>query len=614
MVHGTLSQALGVDNNPCDSAAATHNRRLNTSRSAGARGRGRGERRTSQTSSFTLQNYIELDNGDGQRDVEYEVLTALPQNLISRHDGCYQAPPHFFGPPLFPRRTCSRLAIKMVENEGISSMERKRIRDRRAQQKHRERKDLYTKQLEDQVAFCQRNHEPDHIQLLMEKVGQLEAINDTLLKERRRLLDLANNFQESLTTFFSLDQHHRPVNVRRVTRKSISSSTARPMSGTFQSGINVTPISDTTATPAQTDLIATPRQISSQQPTPTRSNDGDINVVDFADIGDTAIPSSVGTEGFLTNARRQLFSHPPDCPSPTPSIRDYGALGIPSSGEQPEIQPIAEDSPATLIGHLSQTGLSERSKTTTANPVEQAGPEPIPLSTPEGSPETRPSPRDSRGEVTAVSIPIANVSWLLLPVNTVSNGPTRLDCTWLNFPHAVVDSPDVPQPEDLLFGSCKNLLANGIHKSLRTARVAEPERLAMGWLLYIYSRWRIIPTRENFERIPHFLRPTVEQTSQRHPARIDMVPWPGLRLALMKEPSDSQLDETLELLACCLKLRWPWGKEFLQMKDDGSRRLVDEFLKTLMSLDGWGITREFAVVYPDLIQGLNLHIIEYNVS
>ncbi|KAH8757297.1 hypothetical protein F5883DRAFT_568539 [Diaporthe sp. PMI_573] len=136
----------------------------------------------------------------------------------------------------------------------------------------------------------------------------------------------------------------------------------------------------------------------------------------------------------------------------------------------------------------------------------------------------------------------------------------------------------------------------------------------MGWLLYIFSRWRIIPTRENFANIPHFLRPTAEQISQPHPARVDMVPWPSLRLALMNQHSDSQLDETLELLACCLKLRWPWGKEFLRMRDDGSRQLVDEFLKTLMSLDGWGITREFAVVYPQLIEGLNLHIIEYNIA
>lgn len=546
--------------------------------------------------------------------MENNVRAAFRQILTSRHDDCYQTPPPPpFWPHLFPRHTCARLAIKMVENGGISSTERKRIRDRRAQQKHRERKDLYAKQLEEQVAFCHRNHEPAHTQSLMEKVRQLEAINDTLLKERSRLLDLANDFQQSLATFFSIDQHHKPLNVRSAACKSFSSSTARPMSGIFQPGINVTPISDSTSTPAETDLIATPRQISPQQPTPTRSNDGDINIVDFADIGDAAISSSVGTDGFLTNGRPPLFSHPSNSPSPTALIRDYGALGIPSA-EQAEIHPITEDAPVTRVGHLSQTGLSERSTTTTTNPVKQAGPEPIPLSTSTDSPETGPSPSGSRDEDVGVSIPMANVSWLSLPANTVSHGPRRLDCSWLNFPHSVVDSPDVPQPEDLLFGSCKNLLANGIHKSLRTARVAEPERLAMGWLLYIYSRWRIIPTRENFERIPHFLRPTVEQTSQRHPARIDMVPWPGLRLALMKEPSDSQLDETLELLACCLKLRWPWGKEFLQMKDDGSRRLVDEFLKTLMSLDGWGITREFAVVYPDLIQGLNLHIIEYNVS
>lgn len=496
----------------------------------------------------------------------------------------------------------------------MSSTERKRIRDRRAQQKHRERKDLYNKQLEEQIAFCQRNHEPAHIQSLVAKVEQLEAMNNTLLKERRRLLDLANEFQESLTrAFFSVDQHHGPDNVRRATCNSFSSSTARPVSGSLHSGMDVTPICDSTSTPAETDLIATPCQISLQQPTPTRSNDGDISVVDFADIRDAAISSAVGTESLVADGRLPVSSHHSDCPSPPPLTRDYRALGIPTRAHA-ESQPVAGDSSPTRIEDLSQTALSERSNTTTATPFEQAGTEPIPLSTSAGSPEARPSPDGSWHEDASVSIPMAKVSWLSIPLNTVSYDPRRLDCGWLNFPHAVVDSPDVPQPEDLLFGSCKNLLANGIHKALRTARVAEPERLAMGWLMYIYSRWRIIPTRENFERVPHFLRPIVEQTTQRHSARIDMIPWPRLRLALMNQPSESQLDETLELLACCLKLRWPWGMEFLQMRDDGSRQLVDEFLRTLMSLDGWGLTREFAVVYPDLIQGLNLHIIEYNVS
>lgn len=515
----------------------------------------------------------------------------------------------------FPRGTCLRQAVGMVGNDGMSATERKRIRDRRAQQKHRERKDLYTKQLEDQVAFCQRHHEPANIQLLMEKVGELEAVNETLLRERDRLLNLANHFQEYLTTFFSVGQHHGHVNVRTDFSKSLSSSTARPMSGACHSGINVTPVCDSTSTSGETDVTATRRQIPTprEQFTPTGSNDGDVRAVDSGDTANTAISSSVGTEALVTNGRQPLSTYPSICPPPTPSIRDYRALGAPSK-EQTQIQTVDEDFSPTSIDHLSQTPLSEGSATTTTILVEQVGTQHTSLSTSATSPETRLSSNGSSDENTDISVPIANISWLSLPANTVTHEPCKFDCSWLNFPHAVADAPDVPQPEDLLFGSCKNLLANGIHKALRTARVAEPERLAMGWVLYIFSRWRIIPTRENFARIPHFLRPTAEQISQPHPPRIDMVPWPSLRLALMNQHLDSQLDETLELLACCLKLRWPWGKEFLRMRDDGSRELVDEFLKMVMSLDGWGITREFAVAYPHLVEGLKLHIIEYNVS
>lgn len=496
----------------------------------------------------------------------------------------------------------------MPENGGISATEKKRIRDRRAQQNHRERKDLYTKQLKDQVAFCQRNHEPAHIQLLVEKVGQLEAMKDTLLRERNRLLDLVNHFQESLTTFFSTDQHNRAVNVRKDTCTSFLSSTTEPMSGICPSGISVTSIYDSTTTPDETDEIVTRPQIPLpvEQPTPTRPDDGDISAANFAHIEHAAISSSVGTQVLVADGRHSLSSQ---SPSRAPVTRGDHALGI-QAREQAQTQPIAEGFSLPRIDHISQRSLSERSTATTTTAIGQAGAEPAAQSTPADSPGTRLSPPGPSDEDIAAAVPLANVSWLSLPANTISSEPIKLDCTWLNFPQAVASSPDVPQPEDLLFGSRKNLLANGIHKSLREARVAEPERLAMGWLLYIYSRWRIIPTRENFERIPHFLRPVPEQISQPHPARLDMVPWPSFRLALMNQQSDSELDETLELLACCIKLRWPWGKEFLQMRDDGSRQLVDEYLELLLSSDGWGITREFAVVYPHLIKGLDLHIIE----
>lgn len=40
--------------------------------------------------------------------------------------------------------------------------------------------------------------------------------------------------------------------------------------------------------------------------------------------------------------------------------------------------------------------------------------------------------------------------------------------------------------------------------------------------------------------------------------------------------------------------------------------MVDEFLQIPMSLYGWGIAGEFAVViYPHLIEELPLHVIEY---
>lgn len=245
----------------------------------------------------------------------------------------------------------------------MSATERKRIRDRRAQQKHRQRKDLFTKQLEDQVAFCQRNHEPANIQLLTEKVEQLEAVNATLLRERDRLLNLANHFQEYLTTFFSIDQHHSHVNVRADFSRSFSPSTARPVSGACQSGTNETSVCDSTSTSGETNVTATRRQIPipREQLTPTGSNDGGVGAVDSGDKANTAMSSSVGTEALVTNGRQPLSTYPSICPSPTPAIQDYRALRTPSR-QQEQIQNVDEDFSSASIDNLSQTlnGLVRR--------------------------------------------------------------------------------------------------------------------------------------------------------------------------------------------------------------------------------------------------------------
>lgn len=287
----------------------------------------------------------------------------------------------------------------------MSSTERKRIRDRRAQQKHRQRKDLYTKQLEDQVAFCQRNHEPANIQSLMEKVEQLEAVNETLLRERDRLLNLANHFQEYLTTFFSTDQHHSHVNVRADFSKSSSSSTARPMSVACQSGINAPPVCDSTSTSRETDATATRRHIPipPEQLTPTWSNDGAVRAVDSGDKANTTIFSCVGTEALVTNGRQPLSTYSSICPSSTPAIRDYRVLRTPSR-EHEQIQTVDEDFSPTSIDGLSQTALSDGSTTTTTIPIEQAGTEHTALSTSAASPEIRLSPSGASNETHAFQL------------------------------------------------------------------------------------------------------------------------------------------------------------------------------------------------------------------
>lgn len=208
----------------------------------------------------------------------------------------------------------------------------------------------------------------------------------------------------------------------------------------------------------------------------------------------------------------------------------------------------------------------------------------------------------------------ASSPWTNTPAHTASDVVvTEAFKNWLRRPDLVFSSPEQPQPIDLLYGSKNNFLADVINHSLRAWPCRDPERLASGWLIYNLIKWMLGPSPENYGRLQEFQVPVPEQLEQAHSYFIDFVFWPKLRANMIRHESLHSPEDVLGMFLCCVKLRWPWGQNFLEPKEDGTLVMRQDFFETFTSLDGWGLTDDFFQKFPILGQGLNMNAMRYRL-
>lgn len=122
------------------------------------------------------------------------------------------------------------------------------------------------------------------------------------------------------------------------------------------------------------------------------------------------------------------------------------------------------------------------------------------------------------------------------------------------------------------------------------------------------------PSECRFKRVPEFLRPMPEQLRHAYPACINTIVFPQLRVNLMSKHNLYHLNEVLGMLSCCIKVRWPWGKNFLTPSDDAGLHISREFYNTFMTLSGWGLTGEFISKYPRLLEQIDVETVRYRVA
>ncbi|KAH8422876.1 bZIP transcription factor [Aspergillus melleus] len=207
-------------------------------------------------------------------------------------------------------------------------------------------------------------------------------------------------------------------------------------------------------------------------------------------------------------------------------------------------------------------------------------------------------------------LPSATPIWSLVPVNTNAS----IVCSWFSRPDLIVTCPPQPSPLALLYGTRRNWLADEIHRSIRLRAIRDSECLAVAWLAYNYSKWRVSPSPATFARLVSFQNPTLAQLQHDHPVGIDLLPWPQLRLNLAQNWHRYDYTELTSYLSCCMKVRWPWGQEILERDEFDELQIHQEFLDVFTKESGWGLTPEFISKYPELLEGMNAETLRFQIT
>jgi hypothetical protein len=207
--------------------------------------------------------------------------------------------------------------------------------------------------------------------------------------------------------------------------------------------------------------------------------------------------------------------------------------------------------------------------------------------------------------------PDATPLWNQIPPHNddFSNPHAIAFCVWFLYPEKITPCPDIPiSPLDILYGTKENALADMIHTALQRRPARDPERLGIGWLTYHITRWFLRPSPETYERLPTFLRPVQGQMEVEHPLVLDFIPWPRLRLNMIQRWHIycNNADELFGMFAACIKIRWPWGEDILERDDKNELCIKKRFYDTFMNQSGWGLTSDFIRRYPDLVEGMDM--------
>lgn len=364
-----------------------------------------------------------------------------------------------------------------VRNRSMSSQDKKRARDRRAQQKRRDKVDARVKALEYEISLCRDNHQQLRCNELEVTIQQLRKENQVLLQRQRQIFDLLASWSAPGPSQFTIPADHS----------------------------SIPPIEQWARITAETDSHST------------------------------------GSADFDTNFSLDHVR--------TPAQMDDSSYALQSQ-------------------HLNSIKVT--------SPVH---------------------PRSTRDNLSRSGPTIHMPTWYDLPLSQ-ANEDSKYYLPWLSCPDVVRAMPDLPLPQDLLYGSSKNPVANSIYIALKQYYSSTAVRMACGWLIYVYTKWRMCPTKERYSTIPSYFRPTLTQLTLPHRPMLDNLVFPQIRDSLIRSCRDEDLDRVFSSFSFHLSLEFPSGSDYLRPDEQGLLEFSPDYYNAFCRLESWSLDEKFYIEFP----------------
>ncbi|KAK3946179.1 hypothetical protein QBC46DRAFT_1820 [Diplogelasinospora grovesii] len=137
-----------------------------------------------------------------------------------------------------------------------------------------------------------------------------------------------------------------------------------------------------------------------------------------------------------------------------------------------------------------------------------------------------------------------------------------------------------------------------------------PERVAILYIMFLIMRWQISPTRENYERLPPWVRPSLMQRTRPHPAWFDHLPFQHMREKMVREYGsfDLPFENFFIPFTTTLSVNWPYEATdtLLQSPDSHELMINPVFERHLRRNKNWTLGDAFADTFPWLNGTYNL--------
>ncbi|KAK5661505.1 hypothetical protein OQA88_11409 [Cercophora sp. LCS_1] len=145
---------------------------------------------------------------------------------------------------------------------------------------------------------------------------------------------------------------------------------------------------------------------------------------------------------------------------------------------------------------------------------------------------------------------------------------------------------------------------------------ALPERVAVLYIMFLIMRWQVLPTPENYSRLPEWVRATPSQLERPHPAWMDHIPFPQMREQLIcgYEPGGFPFENFFIPWTSTLRVNWPYEDVDVLLRSPigGNGEEEEElvinpvFERHLRRLENWTLGDVFNDAFPGLGGTYNL--------